>query len=432
MNSIKIELPVLVQNIEVEGVKQYYLKPLFLPHPIATHRRYERAVAKFQNELHQMFKGFIASRENIEDLLWYRFNPKVEYKVYSMEFLMSKTHIKGDFGVAHFMLNDLCFVCLPSFNNYFFIANKDHKGKYNIAAEAARVIQHFLREERKSEGYVHPQNYYASKGEFVSYVSVYVQISDGKFGFEEDASSFFFSSFSNETDFNGEIEMEKVGYDLNAKYPSEIKRAYYRDETVQRISNIIYSQDNSPIVIVGRDGVGKHSVLQEAVYQYVDLYSMKIKHTNQLEKVWHIDPTRLISGMSIVGMWQKRFESILNFVLNRRKEEKFRKDHTDKIVIDNVVSMLRIGKSAQNDMTLSDVIKPYLEQRQIQFILIATPDEWKVLQEKDRRFADLFQVIRIEEPDLETAAKMVFKQRIQLEIEHACQIISKVRHCPAV
>lgn len=422
MNSAKIELPVLVQNMEVEGVKQYYLKPLFLQYPIATHRRYERAVTKFQTELRQMFKGFVVSRSNMDELLWYFFNPKVVYKIYPMEFVVSKRHIKGNFGVAHFILNDLCFVCLPAFNNYFFIAKKDNKGKYNIPTEAARVIQHFFRQQRKEDGEITPENYFSIKGEFVSYISVYLQVSDGKFAFEEDAFSFFFSNFGNQTDFNGGIEIEKVGYDLNARYPSEIKRAYYRDEVVDRISNIIYSKDNSPIVIVGREGVGKHSVLEEAVYRYVDLYSMKAKHANALEKVWHIDPTRIIAGMSIVGMWQKRFESILKFVLQRRKNESFRKGHTDKIVIDNVVSMLRIGKSAQNDMTLSDVMKPYLEQRKIQFILVATPKQWKVLQEKDRRFADLFQVIRIDEPDLETAAKMVFKQRILLELEHACQI----------
>ena len=83
--------------------------------------------------------------------------------------------------------------------------------------------------------------------------------------------------------------------------------------------------------------------------------------------------------------------------------------------------MIRIGKSASNNMTLSDVFKPYLEKRQLQLIISATPQEWKILQEKDRRFSDLFQVIRIKEPDLETAIKMVLKQRKYLEVQQGCE-----------
>ncbi|MEL6923450.1 MAG: AAA family ATPase, partial [Bacteroidota bacterium] len=95
------------------------------------------------------------------------------------------------------------------------------------------------------------------------------------------------------------------------------------------------------------------------------------------------------------------------------------------VFIDNIIALLRIGKSAQNDMTLSDVIKPYLEKRQLQLILLATPEEWKLLQEKDRRFSDLFQVIRIAEPDQETATRIVLEKRKMIEKEHACEFTTQ-------
>ena len=132
-------------------------------------------------------------------------------------------------------------------------------------------------------------------------------------------------------------------------------------------------------------------------------------------KVWKIDPTRIISGMSIVGWWQRRFEAILNFVIEKKEGEH------DKLLIDNIIAMIRIGKSASNNMTLSDVLKPYLEKRLLQLILIATPEEWKILQEKERRFSDLFQVIRIQEPDLKTASDMVLQQRKNLELQQGCE-----------
>lgn len=422
MSSIKVNLPILVQNIQVDNQKQFYIRPLFFAHPVVTHRRYERAINKLQTEVRHVFNGFALTRDNLSTLLWYRFFPPLTYKVYKMEFSIGKAYIKGSFGVAHFILKDVCYVCLPSFNNYFFIINPDSKGKYRVQEEAERVITHFLRKKRKEVGTVNAEEFYAVKGEFVSQIEFFVNAGKGKFGFEEDMFSFFFSGFGNRDEFVGSVELEKVGHDLNERYPTELRRAFYLDELVAKVSNIVYQKENSPIVIVGKEGVGKKSVLEEAIYRYYDLYNTKIKHTYQLEKVWHIDPTRIIAGMSIVGQWQKRFEAIIKHVLERRKDFKFRTQNTDKILIDNVIAMLRIGKSSQNDMTLSDVLKPYLEKRLIQVILIATPEEWKILQEKDRRFADLFQVVRVEEPDRETAVKMVYKQRNLLELEHACQI----------
>ena len=88
------------------------------------------------------------------------------------------------------------------------------------------------------------------------------------------------------------------------------------------------------------------------------------------------------------------------------------------MLVDNPISLLRIGKSAQNEMTLSDVLKPYLEKRALQVILICTPEEWTVFQEQDRSFSGLFQVLRLQEPDEETALHMILEERKYLEREH--------------
>jgi ATP-dependent Clp protease ATP-binding subunit ClpC len=422
MNSVKINFPILVQNIEVDNVKQYYLKPLFLPYPIVTHRRYERAISKMQNEVRQILKNYNLNRETLPGLMWYRFSPNLKYELIPMEFSVGKGYIKGKFGVAHFELEGLMYACLPAFNYFFFIVKKDEKGKYTVAEQAQKVIETFMRQARKDNLVIDPEDYYAQKGEFVSHIDLTLKLTPSKFKFEENDMSAFFAAMGGGSDFSGEVEIEKVGNDLNRGFPSELKRAFYREETVNRLSNIIYQKQNSPIVLLGAEGVGKKSILEEAIWRYCERHKNKVRNDYHLEKVWHIDPTRIIAGMSIVGQWQKRFESILDYVCKRRNGFSFETGNTDKILIDNIIAMLRIGKSSQNDMTLSDVMKPYLEKRLVQMILIATPEEWKVLQEKDRRFADLFQVIRVEEPSLEVAAKMIFKQKNLLELEHGCQI----------
>ena len=424
MSTITLNFPVLVQTIQVEKKNQFYLRPLFFPHPIASDVRFERAVTKYQKEVRRYFKNYKLQRQNANDLLWFLFEPKIEFKSVAMEFTAGKQFIKGKFTLAYFEMKDKVIVCLPAFDSFMFIATKDEKGRYNIPAQAQDVVEKLIRQKRKANNNsnVNIEPYTSTKREFYTTLQFTVNIQDGKFPFEEDNLFSFFSRLSGGTNFNGAAELEKVGFDFNEKYPSELNRAAYQEDLVERLYKIVYQEENTPIVIVGKDGVGKRTIVQEMVHRYMTRHSEKKQI--QLEKVWYINPNRVIAGMSIVGMWQKRFEAILKHVQNRRRELKhcYSPRHTDKIVIDNVIALQRIGKSAQNDMTLSDVLKHYLEKRLIQVILVATPEAWKIVQEQDRRFADLFQVIRVEEPQLEKAIKMVVHQRRLLELEHHTKI----------
>ncbi|MEM9822086.1 MAG: AAA family ATPase, partial [Bacteroidota bacterium] len=421
MAILKLSIPVLVQNIQTDNGLHYRLRPLFISNPQVNHRRFELAISKFQKEIKHYFAGFILDRSNIDEILWFGFNHELTYKVYSFQLTIGKQFVKGPFGIVHFQLQGLTFICLPAFNNYLFIAQADSQGKVNIFEEAKRAIQHLFRVYKSNLGVeTAPEAYFATKGEFVTYVHVNRSIISAQFKFERDQVNWFFSRLNSGTDFDGAVEIDRVGYDLNNRYPAELKRAYYREDLIHRLYQNVYRKENVPIALIGKDGVGKHTVIHEIIWRYLDGRKAKIADISTT-KIWHVDPTRIIAGMSVVGWWQKRFEAILSFVRDRIFRNSNKVGPPDKILIDNPVAMLRIGKSSQNSMTLSDVLLPYLEKRKIQVIIIATPEEWKIIQEKNRRFSDLFQVIRMQEPDYPTAVKMVLQQRKYLEIKDACE-----------
>ena len=417
MTKINLKIPILVQNISTEDSAQYYLRPLFLNHPVATNRRYELAVSTLKKEVKQVFKGFELSRDQSEHLFWFSFNPQPKYRVLEVKCTLGNQFINGNFGIAVFELKGLTFAYFPLMNNYMVMLEDLPKGKAKQDVHFANLIERILRQFKKDQGEnFFPDSYFSDKNEFLTTVEVDVNIKEGPFKIENQQDSWLFSRMMPNSDFHGGIEIEKVGYSLNALYPAELMRAFHRDALVEKYERILLQTEPTPIVLVGPEGVGKHSIIHEAVYRQIALKAEQDKDIPF--HLWHIDPTRVISGMSIVGMWQKRFEAILNYVMHPDE------DNAPKyqLMVDNPVALLRIGKSAQNNMTLSDVLKPYLEKRQLQLTLIATPAEWKIVQEKDRRFSDLFQVIRIKEPNLETAVKMVLEQRKLLEIEHECTI----------
>lgn len=405
MTFIKLNIPVVVKEIHLEERPQYYIRPLFLSYPVATNFRYESAIGQFQKEIKNIFKGFALERSNQDQLKWYLFQPEILFKNYKLEFNIGKQFIDGYFSAAIFRQGKHTFIHLPTLN-YMFMANSAQDEETQIKRACKYIIKQYKEEDGND---FDPSLYYSDKRTFHTFVEVNVNIGQGPFKFERSANNWFFAAMGGDTDFEGDVEIEKVGYDLNSLYPSELRRAFYQDNMVDKIQKIVFQADNTPIAIIGPEGVGKHTLVHEVIWRYQDERRRKPK--GRIQRLWHIDPTRIISGMSVVGMWQKRFEAILKFIRKPHPMEK----GADMLMIDNSVAMLRIGKSAQNDLTLSDVLRPYLEKRQIQFIIVATSEEWKVLQEKDRRFSDLFQVFRVQEPEMERATKIILKQRKVLE-----------------
>ncbi|MEM9921105.1 MAG: AAA family ATPase [Bacteroidota bacterium] len=421
MGFVKLNFPVLVQHTKSEGKSSYQIRPLFLYHPAAFNRRFELALNQFKKEIRHYLQGMVVSRANAHELLWYLFNPDVRFEIHELGISIGRKYIEGTFAMAAFKVNGIEFICLPAFGRYIFMAHPDNRGRISLALEGERVIKELLRLYREREGNdFEPENFMTPKGTFVTTVSLSLNVSQAPLPFEESADSWFFDRVQPNENFNGSVEIEKVGYDLNGRYPSELKQSFYRNELVERLSRIIYQSGNTPIVLIGPEGVGKHTVIQEVVRRYIEQHPSRTDVS--LPKIWHIDPNRIIAGMMYVGWWQKRLEAILGYIQNRLKTlPDSKSQEPDKLLIDNVVSILRIGKSSQNNMTMNDVLRPYLEKRQIQLILLATSQEWKILQENDRRFSDLFQVIRMQEPDRETAARMVLQQRRTLELQYGCE-----------
>ncbi|MCB0570362.1 MAG: ATP-dependent Clp protease ATP-binding subunit [Phaeodactylibacter sp.] len=417
MATVKLKIPTIIKDAEVEGKTHYYLRPLFTNHPVAAHRRYSQAATQFQKEVRQLFKGYSLSRQSAAQLLWLMFNPELQYRQYDLDFNLGRQFVSGPFAVVTFKLKNQLFACLPGFNNFMFMLAPGAESLTDIGQESRRVIQHLLRKYRQEQqGDFKPEAFFASKREFITTIEVPANIGLAPFSFDAQPNNWLFTSLMGDTVFDGGLEAERTGQDLNALYPAGLNRAYYQEELVNQAYHILFHKANSPLAIIGPEGVGKHTLVHEAIWRYESGHYEPLKGRRQ--RVWHIDPTRIIAGMSIVGMWQKRFESILSFILKPADNAKT----SDKLLIDNPVALLRIGKSAQNNMTLSDVLRPYLEKRQLQLILLATPEEWKVLQEKSRRFSNLFQVIRLDEPGPEAATKIILQKRRALERDHDCII----------
>jgi ATP-dependent Clp protease ATP-binding subunit ClpA len=206
---------------------------------------------------------------------------------------------------------------------------------------------------------------------------------------------------------DGASELRRVGRNLDWLYPDELERAVLRDREVNELERLLGESDRRPVLLCGPRLAGKTAVVHECVFRRVS--QRKQVHIQQ-QNVWLLSPQRLISGMSYVGQWEGRLLSILKHARKR--------DHV--LYFDDLVGLFLAGISANSTLNAATVLKPYLERRDVRVLGEITTEGLRVLQERDRGFADLFHLIPVREPtDADTLRILVDQQR-RLEGKHTC------------
>ena len=406
--------PTLVRQVNLNEKPHFQVRPLFVPAPLITHQRYQSALTQLKKEVQNAFKYHQLDRQNAAHLQWFMFRPQITPGELNLQFNLGRHLINGSFSFFRFRVKNWPILFLPTLNNLLLI--DDNPGERERRQHLTSIIQTFLKGEKKVyDDQFSPEQYYSNRKDFLTEVQVKINIQQGANKYDQRVQPPLFAQLFGTEQFQGNVEILKVAQDLTEDYPDNLRRAYEREEEVTELSRLFFGPRHTPMVLIGPEGAGRHTLLQEMVYRYM-------AHSTTGEdphvSVWMLDPNRVISGMSIVGMWQKRFEAILQYIIEPDEGT----GHPDKLVVDNPIALLRIGTSASNRLTLSDVLKPYLEKRRFQLLLIATPEEWAVFQEKDRSLAELFQVHRLPEPDLPKAIDMILEQRKWLEDFHQVQI----------
>ena len=424
MGAVSLRFPVVVraEDPSVAGERtRFRLRPLFAEGPEGTAPRFEEARQRLERRVLKQFSlRSSLTRSDLDELLLFCFNPELETRRMELSFHSGARDINGPFTVVWFDLRGERYVVLPGFDCHMFIARKERSNRYPMEKEVTRVIQHLLRRERAEAGseLLDPAVHYAPKREFVTEVDAQVHVKTSTFPFEGRQSSIF-SFLFDFRGFSGSAELRRVARNLNESFPVDLMRAIGRETLVQRVQEALFGGENAAVVVVGDSGVGKTAILHEAIARHLEAASDQPQ--GELQQVWELEPARVIAGMSEVGMWQRRFEAILES-LHRR----LRKDHgiekEDALFVNNPVALLRIGKSSQNDFSLCDVLIPHLESRRFSFFAEATPTEWARIQEMNRSFADLLEVIRVPELAPAEAWQVVARKRAGLEVERAVRI----------
>jgi ATP-dependent Clp protease ATP-binding subunit ClpC len=194
---------------------------------------------------------------------------------------------------------------------------------------------------------------------------------------------------------SGDEELKKVAYLVNEDYPNQLKPFLGQQEIVDQTYNLLSNTESRSFLVKGPPGSGKQSLIHQCIYKQENSKGVK-ENTGGFE-VWEMDPHALISGMSMVGQWENRIESILQYIIKQNSESKNRII----LLFSNIVALIQGGKSSQNSLSFSKVLLNYIRKKEIQIVVLCTEEEWAIANEKDNDFMNLLLPIALPKITLE-------------------------------
>ncbi|HAK91400.1 type VI secretion system ATPase TssH [Massilia timonae] len=165
-------------------------------------------------------------------------------------------------------------------------------------------------------------------------------------------------------------------------------------EIRQAIDILMRRRQNNPI-LTGEAGVGKTAVVEGLALR---IAQGDVPDVLKGVEIHTLDMGLLQAGASVKGEFENRLKNVI--------DEVKKSPHAIILFIDEAHTMIGAGGTAgQNDA--ANLLKPALARGELRTIAATTWGEYKNYFEKDAALARRFQVIKVEEPDEDTAAAML-------------------------
>ena len=190
--------------------------------------------------------------------------------------------------------------------------------------------------------------------------------------------------------------LDKYTYDLTAKASAEqIDPVIGREfEIHQLIDILIRRRQNNPI-LTGEAGVGKTAVVEGLAQKIV---AGQVPDQLKDVTIRSLDMGLLQAGASVKGEFENRLKRVI--------EEVQASVQPIILFIDEAHTLIGAGGQAgQNDA--ANLLKPALARGELRTIAATTWSEYKKYFEKDAALSRRFQVVKVDEPDIDTAVAMI-------------------------
>ena len=401
---MNITLPIYVEESRVQGRLVHTARAVFWPRWVERHEMAARAVSKLAQRV-QAHLGELAQQGRHEDLAAYSFYPDdLTDKTTPLRLFLGDRHVAARYFLLTFAALGRRVAFTPTLPDVWFEVARGE----TLAARAGEVYEHHFRtlERKHGKGTTDPDEFSLNAKTWLAELELRVNV-PVLFVKPEDNKFAFFGG-DDTAKVNGATELHTVGRCLNWLYPDELDRPAGRGALADELQRLLKARDKRPVLLLGPRGAGKTALLHEVVWRTVA--EKRATHAGR-GQFWLLAPQRLVAGMSYVGQWEARLLAILR--------EARRQRHV--LYFDDLLGLFQAGQAAQSSLSMAQVLKPYLERREVRVVAEMTPEAWRVTQEKDRGWADQFHILRVNEMDEDATLRALISVTRGLERQHECR-----------
>ncbi|GAB2790152.1 ATP-dependent Clp protease ATP-binding subunit [Rhabdobacter roseus] len=166
-----------------------------------------------------------------------------------------------------------------------------------------------------------------------------------------------------------------------------------RDREVRMMTETLGRRTKPNVILVGEPGVGKTALADGFALNIVAGY---VPSHLQNARLLELDLGALVAGASYKGEVEDRLKSIL---------KELKQDTKIILFIDEIHQLL--DSRGPLGTGIANLLKPELAKGNLTVIGATTLDEYRKYIETDEAFSRRFDILRVEEPDVDTAIRMV-------------------------
>ena len=178
-----------------------------------------------------------------------------------------------------------------------------------------------------------------------------------------------------------------------------------RESEIERVIQILCRRTKNNPVLIGEAGVGKTAIVEGLAQE---ISSGNVPEILRDKKVITLDLALMVAGTKYRGQFEERIKAVM---------DEIRKVKNVILFIDELHTIVGAG-SAEGAMDASNIIKPALSRSELQVVGATTLNEYRKYIEKDAALERRFQQVKVEEPSVEDAIKIMQGLQEKYESHH--------------
>ena len=218
----------------------------------------------------------------------------------------------------------------------------------------------------------------------------------------------------NVTDQNAEGKyrsLERYSINLNqlAK-EGKIDPVIGRDEEIRRVLQILSRRTKNNPILVGEPGVGKTAIIEGMAQRIVD---GDVPENLKSKILISLDMGLLVAGAKYKGEFEERLKAVIKEVTDSNGEIV--------LFIDEIHTLIGAG-GGEGAMDAANLLKPALARGELHAIGATTLKEYQKHIEKDKALERRFQMVIVDEPQMEDAISILRGIKDKYELHHGVRI----------